>query len=460
MFGKRNQKKEIVRIDVDWLLGESSPRSQRGFPWFQRISLSLLCVLAVVWCWPYASRHWLDWEWHQQLARSLGGSTEDVLPIMLAIHELNPKNDKEMIEHLGGSNASQRNIAYRLLEERIQQLRNAPKYSPSEITSLIETLCSNPMLTTESQWMRAQLVAQIKPLVNSKFPNAAILLASIDAMISEGELSQSRNTVTANTASLLPATASSRQSNPIKLTDSSSGNPVGQFSHSATPVVQAQFRLSDTAAPNQSPAPTQASVAKPPLKSSTDPSTSISQAPLPNLSVSIPRTNSNSMIVAMPPITVQPMDSAMSAAETPVTREEPSTIKGIEKLELEKLLPLLNSPQTRMERQAFNEMVRRNIPEQKLELAMALAHGENDEKFQAMDAIARDPQSAIPWLAWMASNTDRSVRRHAIALLCSMTDPDAMRRLRELQSKESDTAISDQINQVLLAYGMANKVIR
>ena len=187
MFGKRNRKENTVRIDVDWLLGESNSQASRDFPWFPRIILSLVCVLAVVWCWPYASRQWLNWEWHQQLAHSMGKQSEDVLPIMLAIHELNPSNSREMVEQLGSSDSNKRTFAYHLLEERIQQWSSIDLPPVVEITSLVESLNSDRIQSPESVLMRAQLAAQLRQLVTNQFPNAPTVIASIDAMLVQGE---------------------------------------------------------------------------------------------------------------------------------------------------------------------------------------------------------------------------------------------------------------------------------
>lgn len=41
-----------------------------------------------------------------------------------------------------------------------------------------------------------------------------------------------------------------------------------------------------------------------------------------------------------------------------------------------------------------------------------------------------------------------------------MTDPEAMRKLRILQSREPDSTIADQISQVLLASGTASLSFR
>ena len=137
-------------------------------------------------------------------------------------------------------------------------------------------------------------------------------------------------------------------------------------------------------------------------------------------------------------------------------------ISGIDKRTLENLMPLLTSSQPRIVKQAFNELVRRGMTPSHLELAIELAQGNVEQRLKAMETIARDPgfHDRITWLVWIAESADRNVRRRAVSLLGSMTDPEAMRKLRILQSREPDSTIADQISQVLLASGTASLSFR
>ena len=194
------------------------------------------------------------------------------------------------------------------------------------------------------------------------------------------------------------------------------------------------------------------------MRTLTDQATSASVAHLPNLNLSIPRTVPRAAIVPTPSFSAEPADANASSIENVAFNSQPPTvIKGIEKRNLEGLLPLLTSAQSRIVEQALFELERRGMTTPQLEIAMALAQGDVEQRLKAMETIAKDPKfDAIPWLAWMAGGADRTVRRRAVVLLGSMTDPDAMRKLRILQSREPDSAIADQINQVLLAAGTAS----
>ncbi len=417
MPGRRNGKKEVVRIDVDWLLSESTNQSNRDFSWFRHLLFALVCILVAVWSWPYASKEWLKWEWQQQLAHISRQHSENVLPILLALHELNPSRTFEMVQELGSAESSKRTIAFHLLEQRIQQWSGTIRPTVSEMTELIESLKSDHIHSPESILLRGQLAAQIRPLIRNDIPDASKLIASIDAMIIQSEPSN----VSASAAESVPTISKSELVMPT----------IPTFSNSGTQKDQAATTVSH----------------------------------LPNMNISIPRTVAKTIMVQMPSVGAEPAEAniplqgnlrlqAKLASET----QEFTMISGIDKRTLENLMPLLTSSQTRIVRQAFNELVRRGMTPSHLEMAIDLAQGNVEQRLMAMDTIARDPSfhDRIPWLVWMAESADRNVRRRAVALLGSMTDPEAMRKLRILQSREPDSTIADQISQVLLASGTAS----
>ena len=328
MSGRRNGKNEVVRIDVDWLLSESTNPSDRDFSWFRRIFISLICILVSVWSWPYASKEWLKWEWQQQLAHISGQHAEDVMPILLALHELNPNRTFEMKE-------------------------------------LIDSLNSEHIRLPESILLRGQLAAQIRPLIRKDVP-----------------------------------------------ADEAATKTVSQ---------------------------------------------------LPNLNISIPRTVAKAIIVQTPSVGGEPVEANVPLEDkVNYESQEFTMISGIDKRTLENLMPLLTSSQPRIVKQAFNELVRRGMTPSHLELAIELAQGNVEQRLKTMETIARDPgfHDRITWLVWIAESADRNVRRRAVSLLGSMTDPEAMRKLRILQSREPDSTIAEQISQVLLASGTASLSFR
>lgn len=451
MSGRRSRKKEVVQIDADWLLGKSVNPSSRDFSWFRRIVVSLICIVAAVWSWPYASQQWLKWEWQQQLADTSGKQSEDVLPILLALNELGSIGNAEIVEQMASADYDKRSMAFHLLEQRIKQWRQKTPSSASEIISLVDALGSERIRSPESLLLRGQLAAQLQPILND-FPGASKLLASVDAMIIRGERSGMPNDTAAR--STIPLVKSTAMAATIRINDN---GPIAVDSIDPPNLNKVQSLPPTVVNKVRGSGPVLTS-----MRTLTDQATSTSIAQLPNLSISIPRTVSKAVIVQAPLDSIETTDaSAASIESTAHDSPELTVINGIEKRNLEGLLPLLTSAQTRIVQQALIELGRRGMTTSQLEIAMTLAQGDVEQRLKALETIAKDPNfDAIPWLAWMAGGADRTVRLRAIVLLGSMTDPDALRKLRILKSREPDGAIADKISQVLLASGTAASSIR
>ena len=270
MAGRKNGNKELVQIDADWLLGESMDRPLPRRSWFLRIVLLLGFVVAAVWSGPYVPRQWLPLDRKQQLSRPENNSSEELLPSLLALNELDPKHS----------------------ETAIQQLASAG------ITLLSQSSKLHP--NTPNDIFRSQ-----KPDIESIPSNQAL-----------------------------------------------------------------------------------------------------------------------------------------------------TTIRGIEKLPIEKLFPLLSSTLPKIVQEASKELVQRGMSTPQLELAIDLAQGNIEQRTMAMDRLVRDQDiDPIPWLVWMAEQSDIQVRRKAVSLLGLTSNPNAIHTLRMLELREPDSAIVEQISQVLLAFG-------
>lgn len=459
MSKRKGRKKEVVRIDVDWLLGESPAQSVRTFPRFGSVFFSLMCVLVVVWSWPYASKQWLRWEWQQQLVEATGKQTEEILPILLALNELNPGDNLTLIRQLADSDPNKRKFSFQILEKRIQQWGQKTRPTPAQWLAMVEAFQANDTQLPESIMLRGLLAQQLRPLVPSDLPDASKILASLDAMVdlitprnlsaivaanSPAEIESTPTTSSPVVHSTAPNTANVR----INHSDSSEFASIDPPSLSPFPT---SFKQSDSSA-NQS-AKIEAN-----QQTLSDQSTPGPSSQLPNMNLSIPQTVAKA---AAPTATVELVEAPLPE-NLPYRSQESNAISGIEKRTLEQLLPLLTSVQNRIVQQAFNELVRRGMTPAQLDVAVSLAQGNVEQRLQSMETIAKDSNfpSPITWLVWMAENADRNVRRRAVVLLGSMTDSDARRKLRMLQSKEPDSAIADQISQVLLASGTASISVR
>lgn len=459
MSKRKGHKKEVVRIDVDWLLGESPAQSVRTFPRFGRVFFSLLCVLAVVWSWPYASKQWLKWEWQQQLVESTGKQTEDILPILLALNDLNPGDNLTLIRQLADSDANKRNFSFQILEKRIQQWGRTSQPTAAQWLAMVEAFQADKVELPESIMLRGLLAQQLRPLIPSDLPDSAKLVASLDAMV---DLITPRNLsaiVATNVSAVfddsprsVPPVVISAPASKAKMRISES-NP-SELASTDPPSLSlppTSTKLSDTTANQSAKIETSRQILS-------DQSASVASSQLPNMNFSIPQIVNK----AATPVAIVELVEAPLSDNQSYRSQETTAISGIEKRTLEQLLPLLTSPQNRMVQQAFNELVRRGMTTAQLDVAVSLAQGDIAQRLQAMETIAKDSNFPYPiaWLVWMAEDADRNVRRRAVILLGSMTDSDARRKLRILQSRESDSAIADLISQVLLASGTASISVR
>ena len=464
MSKRKGNKKEVVQIDVDWLLGESPAQSVRTFPRFGSVFFSLVCVLVVVWSWPYASKQWLQWEWQQQLVEASGKQTEEILPILLALNELNPGDNLTLIRQLADSDPNKRKFSFQTLEKRIQQWGQKTRPTPTQWLAMVEAFQADDVQLPESIMLRGLLAQQMRPMVPSDIPDASKVLASLDAMV---ELITPRNLsaiVAENmpaqldpAPTVIPPIVHSTAPNTANIRINNSGLPESDSSELASNdppslgPIPTSFKLSDTAANQFAKNGTNRQMLN-------DLSMPLPSSKLPNMNLSIPQTVSK----AAPPTATVELVEAPSSENYSYRSQESNAISGIERLTLEQLLPLLTSAQNRIVHQAFNELVRRGMTPAQLDVAVSLAQGNIEQRLQSMETIAKDSNfpSPITWLVWMAENADRNVRRRAVVLLGSMTDSDARRKLRILQKKEPDSAIADQISQVLLASGTASISVR
>jgi len=469
MSGRSNRRKEVVQINADWLLGQSPKAPVRIFSWFPRICFLLVCILATVWSWPYASKQWLKWEWQQQLALASNRQNEDVLPILLALSELSPTSEAELVQQMATAESNERLIAFRLLEQRLEQWRkNSSNHGPQMI-SLVKILKTESIQASEAILLRAKLAMQLRPLIEKSGTDAPNTLASIDAMILEGEPTPILSTAESIVRPVLPpkSVASSITTASQNLSTQPTG--VSRLLISDTTLASAVQRDLPTMVKLQS-HPDRidgiANESRPVLTSMrtlTDQASTVSTPHLPNLNISIPRTipteaKIRTSSVALTPSVLNPQSSEDISTQPPTH----IPTKGYDKLTIEKLLPLLTSAQPKIVEQAFHELARRGLTPSQLEIAMSLAQGDVEQRLASMEMISKDPSfnDSITWLFWMAESSDRNVRRRAIVLLGSMTSPVAMRKLRILESRESDETIRDQIKQVLLASGTASISVR
>nr|MCU0716659.1 hypothetical protein [Pirellula sp.] len=133
-------------------------------------------------------------------------------------------------------------------------------------------------------------------------------------------------------------------------------------------------------------------------------------------------------------------------------RADQMDLSGLESLSLENLFTLLSSTQERRVRMVCDELFRRGVPTEIVEIAIDMARGDSQIQLEAMEQAVRGGAiNPVPLLAWMAQSQDRKIRHRAIALLGAMQDRDAHLKLRSLFQREPDKQLQQMIQQALVA---------
>jgi hypothetical protein len=103
------------------------------------------------------------------------------------------------------------------------------------------------------------------------------------------------------------------------------------------------------------------------------------------------------------------------------------------------------------------ELEAQDFSELHVDLALALARGESEERLEALSALTNNPTiNPLPWLAWMSESEDQAAKMKAIAMLGSTADPEAARILRIIEQRASDPRVASHIQQALQINGAAS----
>lgn len=448
MAGRKTTKQDIVQIDVDWLLGESADRPFTGSAWYIRSVGLLCCILVVVWGWPLVSKQWLQWDWQRQLAQSENKASDDVLPVLVALNDLNPQHNESIVQQLASADPEKRLIAYHLLQKRLERWDGSNRPSTSELNSFAHGLMSMQLGAPESVMLRGKLAARLLRLIGNDFPNASKVRRNLESMIAISGIEQ-----------------------PATLVESVIAHPPNQAETRATKVRIGDLAHADAHLVPDPPSlgPIQPTLTQSALVQSVPPARSQTLPDSPSVPFRTSFVSRPSLSTPPSSISTQfrtPSGYPLSHAPSPITTavDQPqATIRGIDTISFDQLLPLLSSAQPKIVQEASKELIHRGMNKQQLEISLELAQGDVEQRLVAMDQLVRDPNlDPIPWLVWMAEHADSRVRRKAVALLgsMSMSNSDVTRKLRMLKSREPDSVIADQINQVLLAPGTAAKSFR
>ncbi len=465
--------------------------------------------------WEALSKQVLCWEWNRLL--QLPDTNEETLEAIVALSETANDSNRILVGQLGNADATRRAIAFQILKDRVDRLPAIPSANVQRIalSQLLQTLSADdrelvmmrgvlasrllagfgeevrgdaPVRQSLNQWIAASSLAD--PLPMSPLPMAS----SSGSALTKIRLSDDEETpvVSAPIVSARSVAAPSMAgpgvaSNGNRLRQPTDNQPpvpslpkttwIGdgnsnessdvEIVHASTQTTSrprkddsgSSRRLSDSRGPE----PMQLAASQKSILPRLEPSKidlgSESQkgatASLIDLASDAEGSVDSRLIASKAVVEIAP---------NPLPSDEESdepTLRGIRKLPQDKLLRLLESRQDRMVTQAAQELQRRGVQPEHLELGLELARGSVAERLQAMDQLVRVAGlNPVPWLAWMAESSDREVRLRAVSLLGATADEEALQKLRQLKMKESDNRVAEQINQVLLAADSARTTHR
>ena len=472
---------------------------------------------AVAFHWDAVSKQVLCWEWNRLL--QLPDTNEETLEAIVALSETAHDSNRILVGQMGQADATRRAIAFQILKDRVDRLPANPSANAQRIalSQLLQTLSDDdrelvmmrgvlasrllagfgeevrgdaPVRQSLNQWIAASSLAD--PLPMSPLPMAS----SSGSALTKIRLSDDEETpvVSAPIVSARSVAAPSMAgpgvaSNGNRLRQPTDNQPpvpslptttwIGdgnsnessdvEIVHASTQTTSrprredggSSRRLSDSRGPE----PMQLAASH----KSSSPRSEPSKVGFASESES--QKGASASLIDLASDTKDSVDARLTAskavvevAPNPLPSDEESdepTLRGIRKLPQDKLLRLLESRQDRIVTQAAQELQRRGVQPEHLELGLELARGSVAERLQAMDQLVRVAGlNPVPWLAWMAESSDREVRLRAVSLLGATADEEALQKLRQLKMKESDNRVAEQINQVLLAADSARTTHR
>ena len=461
---------------------------------------------AVAFNWDALSKQVLCWEWNRLL--QLPDTNEETLEAIVALSETAHDSNRILVGQLGQSDTTRRAVAFQILKDRVDRLPANPSANAQRIalSQLLQTLSADDR---ELVMMRGVLASRLLAGFGEEVRGDAPVRQSLNQWIAASSMadplpisSSGRSAPTkirlsdddyppVVSASSVPSPSMSSPVSPgvgaVGPGAASMGNRLRQTADNNPPVPSlprtmtlGESDLKETSGAEIVSASTQATSRPRREDGGSSRRLSDSRGPEPMQLVASQKSSSPRLEPAKVGLAFESpkgttaslidlasddddsVDTRMAASKSvveiapnPVSSDEDSdepTLRGIRKLPQDKLLRLLESRQDRMVTQAAQELQRRGVQPEHLELGLELARGSVAERLQAMDTLVRVAGlNPVPWLVWMAESSDREVRLRAVSLLGATADEEALQKLRQLKNKESDNRVAEQINQVLLA---------
>lgn len=443
-MGKRIQRTvEPIQLDVDWLLGKRADprlRLHARRTWLSRlpmISIGILSVLGLIVAWPGLSNRWLLQELRRALATSNG--IDESLGLIVALNELGATSTKAMVEQLDSDEPQHRLAAYQLLHDRIHTAASSDDRLQSCL-SLISELAAANLSSNDSMRLRERL--------------SFAVLSRLEECGSSDSVEKAKATCRSILAlQSSPANDATRSIPPVsgpRIEDVAAMSP-GENANGT----KVQSKVISAGGDRDIPLPRlpQPSIATP-LTTTVAISSpkSVSGVEDHDSKVDDVSSAASNPLRGAQVMLVSSEATSSSSGESYSQRADGMDLAGLESLSLENLFTLLSSTQERRVRMVCDELFRRGVPTEIVEIAIDMARGDSQVQLDAMEQAVRGRTiNPVPLLAWMAQSQDRNVRHRAITLLGAMQDRDAHLKLRSLFQREPDKQLQQMIQQALVA---------
>jgi len=455
---------------------------------------------AVAFHWDTVSKQLLCWEWNRLL--QLPETNEETLEAIVALSETAHDSNRILVTQLGQADATRRAIAFQILKDRIDRLPANPSSNAQRI-ALCQLLQSLSADDRELVMMRGVLASRLLSGFGEEVRGDAPVRQTLNQWIAASSIADPLLTAQSNgsapakirlsgddetplvSAPMVAAPLASWNANGLRRTEENQP-PVPSLpkatwigdgnsnESSRADIVQSSTRASSRPTRGDGGSSRRLSDASgpEPLRMASAQQSSSPRLEQPKVGLDARKQKgANGSLIDLAMDSEDSVDARLTAtkavvevAPNPLASEEEfeePTLRGIRKLPQDKLLRLLESRQDRLVTQAAQELQRRGVQPEHLELGLELARGSVTERLQAMDQLVRVAGlNPVPWLVWMAESSDREVRLRAVSLLGATADEEALQKLRQLKKKESDNRVAEQINQVLLAADSARSTNR
>jgi len=493
----RKAKKPKIQIDADWLLGPDTPTTPapaRGSSLRTAFAILLLFsgVGAVAYYWEPASRQVLKWQWERWLHAD--ETDEDTLAALIALGDSVDDSTTLLIQQLQSENATRRAVAFQVIKTQCES-PSFRKMDELRQNQIVETLERWKPIDNDQRMMREWIAARMTSLLASSNPAKVELRKRVTQILDAGSngigppnatngrsmlLAGAKASIRSETVSIKPAIPSlpnpsslpnpptlprvSRNLSEGSLSDSSIPNSTASIPPIIAPIIQANSDPGDVSAPPELPmlpnelrspiAAEEKPLALPELPSALPPS---AMQP-----TTAPREPTRIRIANEGNIRTVANSRSMSLSDDkepePLPNKKMSVVINVKpKRSVEQLLKSLEQVPDDEVAAIVEELETQDFSELHVDLALALARGESEERLEALSALTNNPTiNPLPWLAWMSESEDQAAKMKAIAMLGSTADPEAARILRIIEQRASDPQVASHIQQALQINGAAS----